>query len=1742
MMKKVHYIFALLAVLCIPWMAGAQNLTVASGTQTNMYTPHYGYAATQHNQLVYPARMLTELSGHNITGMRWYLSQESTYMWNSTTTVKMAIVTDSTLDGLNTTADFTEVWNGTLNGKNDDSMAFDQPFPYNGGHLLVDIQTLIPSTGSVYYYGISRAGSAYSYNSVRAFLPKTTFAYNDQTFCPRATGLTVTSIDTNMATISWVGVSGTSYSVQLDDGEVVPINSGNNTYTFNDLDANVTYTAKVISTCSDGTVSNPLKLQFTTPCGYQYVLPWFTGFETDANYSTPACFTLIQGCPYNAYTYPYVSNSSYSYGYRGSGALLFYTRAGYVMNYSTYDYDHYTDSVNLIALPRMHDISTLNINFFARYYDYYGVPDAFQVGVMEGSTFVPVDSIHLTPNYASYTVDFSNYTGNGEYIAFRMVGDHHGSNITSTTRQVYLDNITVSNEPFCVPTNAPQVVSVGEDSVRINWVEMGHATSWEVLVSDTSVYDFSTVSTDDISPVDDTTALIENLTPNRYYYIYTRAVCSESSKSDWTDLPAMVHTQCGELTAPYSTTFDNAEDIYEALPFCWKRYDDMSYVSGSTTYPYIYTYGNGRSGNALSLYYRNATTHMMGVGMPAFADLNTLQLEFYAKSSSLEYITAFEVGVMEEDVFVPVDTITLISDYQTDPFTVSFANYTGSGNRPAFRLQSTYNYTSVYIDDVTVSPIPTCFPASGLAMTSATSTTATLDWTNPTEGDEPVSYDVIVSTTPIEDLSNVGAYTVRTATTKPYTVTGLSVFTNYYFYVRPRCSETNAASRWAETTGRTAACDDGCDINLTLITNPYYGWGGTYSNMTVSQGSYELFNSQEAVTAPSWQSHTDNFTIHVCPNQPVKLTRTTHYESQWSDYSPNASLILADAYNNEIFSLASMAGIADDSVFFTYTPDCAVITCPKPVDLTVEQTTDNGATLGWTEQGTATTWQIAYDTLGIEDAGLAAHRVLTTTNPATLANLTLGQTYTAWVRAVCAENDTSTWSDPTSFTPGLHVMHTNGIDTITACAGIIADDGGLFGSPATYQQSAMVIYPSTAGANVHLQGRMAMTTTSSYYYSELYVLDGDSLSGLIIGYYDATDSVIDISSLSGPLTLYFRNYYGTGDGFQLSVSCETPACYAVNDIRAVAGQHALNVSWADRGTGSSYLVEYAAEGFNFGDGTATRLAPTTGTTAAISGLAMGTYYWVGVASLCTNGDTMVNYMRFNTLCDTLVLPVSMGGETGGYPLCWDTVTGYSNYPSVSNGASYSHSGDHYIYFYNYAYSPNDVELVITPELGHLSQTAISFYARNYTTYGTDSLPFVVGVMEGNTFVPVDTIGLYPNQPYPDDPYIVFFTDYEGTGNRIALGVLGNGGAYVDDIRIFPASECLLPTRISSISPTPDSLILTWHQDGFANQWSVTYNARGEQPVTVTTNDTELRIGGLRGNTDYYFSLTTLCSATNHSVEATYVGRTSCNATDTLPYFTDFTDHMADEVPYCWTRDLASSQASSNGYIYFPAVYRDYSGNTMLRMFSRPADRQSIISLPTFDQPVDTLYVSFFAYGAKGSNTDDMIPMLEVGVMTDTGFFPVDTGAITNALPEDPFLVFFNSYRGLCLHHRGERRRDSPVLARAQARDCRHHRDEHHPVVAHAWPDRPAMGHRVRHPRLHPRHRHAPHHQQPHHRGDRPGEGLDLRLPRALHLRRGRQLGMDCHHPGQDPPLRRPRQLPVRHRLARDHQARRLPRI
>lgn len=136
----------------------------------------------------------------------------------------------------------------------------------------------------------------------------------------------------------------------------------------------------------------------------------------------------------------------------------------------------------------------------------------------------------------------------------------------------------------------------------------------------------------------------------------------------------------------------------------------------------------------------------------------------------------------------------------------------------------------------------------------------------------------------------------------------------------------------------------------------------------------------------------------------------------WDEYGFNMSAYVYGGGNIRFRFRCESGGSSSDYYNDLLLDDVKVMelpSCPKPSNLAASNITTNTASIAWTENGTATNWEIQYGTAPFP-AG-SGTSVFTTTNPHTLTGLPAGSTLAVYVRSICSPGDTSRWTGPIVF-------------------------------------------------------------------------------------------------------------------------------------------------------------------------------------------------------------------------------------------------------------------------------------------------------------------------------------------------------------------------------------------------------------------------------------------------------------------------------------------------------------------------------------------------------------------------------------------------------------------------------------------------------------------------------------------------------------------------------------------------------
>ncbi|MBU2940616.1 T9SS type A sorting domain-containing protein [Lacinutrix sp. C3R15] len=223
-----------------------------------------------------------------------------------------------------------------------------------------------------------------------------------------------------------------------------------------------------------------------------------------------------------------------------------------------------------------------------------------------------------------------------------------------------------------------------------------------------------------------------------------------------------------------------------------------------------------------------------------------------------------------------------------------------------------------------------------------------------------------------------------------------------------------------------------------------------------------------------------------------------------------------------------------------FTLEWSISSCPDPTTLTASNVTETSADLGWTEAGTATTWNIEWGTAPLtQGAGTMVTGI--TTNPYALTGLTTETEYEYYVQADCG-GETSAWSGPYTFSTSGPVPANDECvdaeaiscgDTVSGSTEYATDSGNNASNDVWY-----VLAGTSDGDEI-----TASLCGSGY---DTYIRVFDACGGTQVAFNDDASGVCspqsEITFTSDGATTYYimvEGWSSNNGDFDLAVSCVT---------------------------------------------------------------------------------------------------------------------------------------------------------------------------------------------------------------------------------------------------------------------------------------------------------------------------------------------------------------------------------------------------------------------------------------------------------------------------------------------------------------------------------------------------------------------------------------------------------------------------
>lgn len=946
-MQKFLRNLMLTVAMLLPFASQAQTmyLTVADSTATNSYVPVYGLYVDDfvRCQTVYPADMLTDLTGETILGLTYYLSTPAASSWGvAQFVVNVKEVTGTTLSAFEDMTEATTVYTGSLDATQATmEIEFNTPYAYQGGNLLIEIYNTLEGTyKSASFYGKNVTGASWQGNNgtsvdnitgaARAFMPKTTFVYGTAPTCFKVQNLTASDITSSSITLSWDDTinSGATYTIyDMSDTTVVNVTIVDNTAIIDELDANTVYTFGVQTDCGAGDIANGYTVVSTRTACSAEELPFIEDFS--ASLATDPCWlgatgtTAAQAIAGTALT---LTTNQWTYESSTSNGL----EAGH------YRVNIYGTSCKKWMITPTIDFSTASsplLSFDAAFtaYSGTGVATGFENNATQlfmilastdnGQTWDSVANISLasiaSTSYIRQYVDLSEYAGDTVRIAF-----YAQSTVSGGDNNLHIDNISIDElvGDLCLPVTGLDVDDVTTDGATLIWNGTAAGNYTIIDMADSSF----------VATVTDTTYDLTGLTAMTQYAYGVVANCS-SSNSD--TMVVVFNTACAAVELPYTEDF---EETSAALG-CWTVEDIASSTGLVTTGAY--------SGTRAFKFGYNTNPPQYLISPELSGADNGVVVSFMYKAGSATWPESFQLGY--STTTDDVEDFTWGTE-QTNIVNLTYEQYIEY--LPAGTKYVAFKYTandklSLYIDSVVFAPMSGsyCYTVSDLAVDTVTTNSITLSWND--ANNSGATYSI---------YSAEGEVIASGLTATTYTVTGLTALTGYTFGVVANCSETDA-SNVTLISASTACAGATCDVYIYAEDSYGDGWNG--ASIDVMQGGAVVANYTLLDTA-------EIAIVEVCASAPVSFVWNS------GSFDDEASFMIIDVNGDSLFAAEDASDLTDGAVFFTTATPCSEVSDEVTITFAV-----NDATMGTTTPAPGTYTYEEGETISLSATAYEGYRL-----------------------------------------------------------------------------------------------------------------------------------------------------------------------------------------------------------------------------------------------------------------------------------------------------------------------------------------------------------------------------------------------------------------------------------------------------------------------------------------------------------------------------------------------------------------------------------------------------------------------------------------------------------------------------------------------------------------------------------------------------------------------------------------------
>ena len=404
-------------------------------------------------------------------------------------------------------------------------------------------------------------------------------------------------------------------------------------------------------------------------------------------------------------------------------------------------------------------------------------------------------------------------------------------------------SLEVIAAPSCFTSSGLSASTITTNSATLSW------NASVSLPSDGYSYYYSTSNTtpDTMTTPSGTVGAgvtsvnIASLSANTVYYFWVFANCGSGNTSAWS-APSTFRTRCLGVTS-LAENFD-AMSAGIVFPGCWTRVvSGTASLTLSTIVPASGTLNMFMSSTAIA-------NKSMAI-LPEFSNVNagTHWLKFKVKSSTANGSLKFGYvdGVESIANFVELQTISIPNTTYTNSDQAFFIPISVPSTARLAIFNNGSTTFSYYIDDVVWEIIPPCSGPTSPAVGVLSTSNANLSWTAsvsaPSSGYQWEVRTSGAAGSGVSGLVNSGSVAAGIVSA---VVSGLTIDTNYSFYVRANCGTGNF-SAWTSAVTLTITCPTGIWTGTTSDWNLASNWSdnripGECTDVTINVSNPVIIN------------------------------------------------------------------------------------------------------------------------------------------------------------------------------------------------------------------------------------------------------------------------------------------------------------------------------------------------------------------------------------------------------------------------------------------------------------------------------------------------------------------------------------------------------------------------------------------------------------------------------------------------------------------------------------------------------------------------------------------------------------------------------------------------------------------------------------------------------------------------------------------------------------------------------------